>query len=412
LESYVVSEPVAQIGESLNEALQPGSPSSFFPLSSNGHESNEADEPVKIISSHFYPQLLELIADETLSLINDHGLSPSEIVIVSPYLSDALRFSIMNRLEARGIPTRSHRPSRSLHDEPSSHALITLAALAHPHWNVHPPRFDVAYALMNSIDGLDLVRAQLLADIVYHPRDLGLSTFDQIKPDVQERITYVFGERYTLLRDWLLQYRESMPLPLDHFFRKLFGEVLSQPGFGFHANFDFIRVASSLIDSVRTFRMAMEPSIVNMDRPDFDLGSEYIAMLQEGVIAASYLEGWRTKNKDAVLVAPAYTFLMMNNPVAVQFWLDVGSSAWHERLVQPLTHPHVLSRGWPRDKVWMDADEVEANRDGMTRVVIGLLHRCRKRVYLGLSELGESGFEQRGDLLRAFQKVLESGTHL
>ena len=153
--------------------------------------------------------------------------------------------------------------------------------------------------------------------------------------------------------------------------------------------------------------MAMEPSIVNMDRPDFDLGYEYISMLQEGVIAASYLEGWRTKNKDAVLVAPAYTFLMMNHPVTVQFWLDVGSSAWHERLVQPLTHPHVLSRGWPRDKIWTDADEVEANREGMTRVVIGLLHRCKKRVYLGLSELGESGFEQRGDLLRAFQKVLQ-----
>jgi len=26
---------------------------------------------------------------------------------------------------------------------------------------------------------------------------------------------------------------------------------------------------------------------------------------------------------------------------------------------------------------------------------------------LGLSELGESGFEQRGELLRAFQKVLQ-----
>jgi hypothetical protein len=37
----------------------------------------------------------------------------------------------------------------------------------------------------------------------------------------------------------------------------------------------------------------------------------------------------------------------------------------------------------------------------------GLLRRCRERVYLGMSELGESGFEQRGDLLKAFQKVLQ-----
>jgi hypothetical protein len=57
------------------------------------------------------------------------------------------------------------------------------------------------------------------------------------------------------------------------------------------------------------------------------------------VIAASYVEGWRSQNKDAVLVAPAHTFLMMNRPVTAQFWLDVGSSGWHQRLAQPLTHP-------------------------------------------------------------------------
>ena len=164
----------------------------------------------------------------------------------------------MNRLEAAGIPTRSHRPSRSLREEPASQALLTLAALAHPGWNIHPPRFDVAYALMQSIEGLDLVRAQLLAEIVYRPRELRLSTFDEITPEVQERITFVIGNRYTALRDWLLAYREEEELPFDHFLRKLFGEVLSQPGFGFHTNFDSVRVASSLVNSVRHFRQSLE----------------------------------------------------------------------------------------------------------------------------------------------------------
>ncbi len=96
------------------------------------------------------------------------------------------------------------RPSRSLHDEPASHALITLAALAHPHWSIHPPKFDVTYALMQSIEGLDLVRAQLLTEIIYRQRDLGLSPFDNIKPDMQERITFSIGNRYSVLRDWLV----------------------------------------------------------------------------------------------------------------------------------------------------------------------------------------------------------------
>ncbi|MBI5838731.1 MAG: hypothetical protein HZB19_01390 [Chloroflexi bacterium] len=407
-DSFVVPESIAHLGETLTASIAPDVSSFFFPLASETKEEAEETASLHIITSRFYPELLDTVANETQSLISDHLIPPSEIVILAPYLSDALRFSLMNRLEALNVPVRSHRPSRSLRDEPASHALVTLGALAHPYWNIRPPKFDAAYALMQSIEGLDLVRAQLLTEIVYHPRDLQLSTFDQIKPDVQERITYLLGSRYSQLRGWLLAYRESMPLPLDHFFRKLFGEVLSQPGFGYHRNFDSIRVAASLIESVRKFRMAMEPSFVQLDRPNFDFGREYVSMLEDGVIAASYLESWQTEEKDAVLVAPAHTFLMMNRPVTVQFWLDAGSSGWHERLAQPLTHPYVLSREWQPGRIWSDADEVESNREALARLVSGLLHRCRERVYLGLSELGESGFEQRGDLLRAFQKVLQA----
>jgi len=399
-ESFVMSENIANLASSLGRIILPDA-SVSVPEPVEG-------EGVGIIASRFYPDLLDAVVAETKLLIEGAGISPVDIVILSPFLSDALRFSVMNRLEAAGIPTRSHRPSRSLRDEPASQALLTLAALAHPEWNIHPPRFDVAYALMQSIEGLDLVRAQLLAEIVYGPRELRLSTFDGIDPDVQARITFLVGNRYTTLRDWLLAYREGEELPFDHFLRRLFGEVLSQPGFGFHSDFDSVRVASSLVDSVRNFRQSLESTYLYQgDGTRFPyLGKEYIQMLQDGVIAASYLEGWWTQNKDAVLVAPAHTFLMMNRPVTVQFWLDVGSSGWHQRLAQPLTHPHVLTREWEPGRIWTDADEVETSRQAMARVVSGLLHRCRERVYLCLAELGESGFEQRGDLLRAFQRVL------
>jgi hypothetical protein len=182
--------------------------------------------------------------------------------------------------------------------------------------------------------------------------------------------------------------------------------VLSQAGFGFHRNLDSVRVAASLVESVKKFRLAMEPSNVGKDSPAFDFGKEYVAMLNEGVIAASYLEGWQNEDKDAVLVAPAHTFLMMNRPVAIQFWLDPGSSGWYERLSQPLTHPYVLSREWQAGRQWTDADDVQYSKEALARLVSGLLHRCRERVYLGIAELGESGFEGRGELLRAFQKVL------
>ena len=396
-DSFVTSQSVAELGAQLTNAILPNEvnlePGAWNP------------ETLNFVQSRFYPELLDAIADETLALLNE-GVVPSEIVIVAPYLSDSLRFSLTNRLDAREIPWRSHRPSRSLRDEPASHALLTLAALAHPNWNIHPPRFDVAYALMHSIEGMDLVRAQLLTEIVYRQRDFMLGSFDGIKPDVQERITFSFGNRYSALRDWMQAYRESDALPLDHFLRKLFGEVLSQPGFGFHTNFDSVRVAASLVESVRKFRQTFEP----VGQTDVsDLGHEYIAMLNDGVIAAQYLESWRTEDEETVLVAPAYTFLMMNRPATVQFWLDAGSSGWYERLAQPITHPHVLSREWDasQGRMWTDADEVQMSKEALARLTSGLLRRCRERVYLGMSELGESGFEQRGDLLKAFQKVLQ-----
>jgi hypothetical protein len=394
--SFVMSDEVAGLDKSLARAMLPN-------LESNLDDRSVGGDALTVIPSRFYPELLDAVVDEIEHLISVSGVPASEIVVLAPYLSDALRFSIANRLEVRNIAWRSHRPSRSLRDEPASQAMITLAALAHPHWHIRPPKFDVAYALMQSIDGLDLVRAQLLTEIVYRPRDLGLSTFDQIKPDMQERVTFSVGNRYSLLRDWILIYRESDSLPLDHFFRKLFGEVLSQPGFGYHRNHDSVRVAASLVESVKKFRISLDlTGFGNLP----GLGREYIQMLQDGVIAASYLEGWQSEEKNAVLVAPAHTFLLMNRPAAFQFWLDAGSSGWYERLSQPLTHPYVLSRGWEAGRPWTDADDVRYGREALARLVSGLLHRCRRRIYVCLSELGESGFEQRGDLLRACQKVL------
>ena len=397
-ESFVTSAGVQNLSSSLASVIDPS-------IAPPPEGIDELDEVLQYADTHYYPELLDWLTDEIATLLEE-GIPPSEIVVLAPYLSDALRFSLMHRLEARNIPVRSHRPSRSLRDEPATQSLLTLAALAHPQWGIRPSEFDVAYALMQAIDGMDLIRANLLTKIVYRASGQDLSPFDGIKPEVQERITYVFGAHYTELRDWLLAYREQAEVPpFDHFLRKLFGEILSQPGFGFHRDLDAARVAASLIESVKKFRWAMASS----EADALTLGREYIAMLNEGVIAAQYLGAWNMESEDAVLVAPAYTFLMQNRAVAVQFWLNPGSDGWVERLFQPLTHPYVLSRGWDNadGHYWTDADDVAANQASLARLTTGLLRRCKDRLYLGLSELGESGFEQRGVLLKAFQRVLQ-----
>lgn len=357
----------------------------------------------------YHPEMVDWVAAEIASLVHDQGVEPAEIVVLAPFLSDALRFSLANRLEAANVPVKSHRPSRSLREEPAARCLLTLAQLAHPAWEMPPAPFDVIAALMQSLAGLDLIRAQLLAQHGFKTSDGQriLLPFDRIKGDVQQRVTFDLGNRYDRLQAWLAAYREREdgPLELDHFLSRLFGEVLSQPGFGFHDDFDAATITANLIDSARGFRRIIDESEAP-NPPEQTLAQEYVTMAGAGIIADQYLRHWDLDAENAVLLAPAYTFLMSNRPVDVQFWLNVGGQGWTQRLYQPLTNPYVLSRQWPPGRKWTDADEVRVNADGLQRLVLGLLQRCRTGIYLGFSELGEQGYEQRGELLDAFQRML------
>jgi hypothetical protein len=354
----------------------------------------------------YHPEMIDGVAEAITALVDDRGVSPKEIVVLAPYLSDALRFSLMNRLQKQNIPVRSHRPSRSLREEPAAQCLLTLAQLAHPEWQMRPTGFDVVYMLLEAIDGLDLVRAQLLARLVFDAGELTepLKPFDTVSATEQERITFFFGKSYEKLRAWLATYAEGEPMLLDHFFSKLFGEVLSQAGFGFHTDFDAAETAANLIDSAVKFRQMLEETGTTLTHKS--PAREYVEMVGQGIIADQYLRGWDGADEDAVLLAPAYTFLLSNRPVDYQFWLNVGGRGWSERLYQPLTNPYVLTRDWPEQRKWMDYDEVEVARDALFRLTTGLVRRCRKQIYLGFSELGEQGYEQRGDLLQAVQRML------
>src|SRR5690606_23048151 len=124
------------------------------------------------------------------------------------------------------------------------------------------------------------------------------------------------------------------------------------------------------------------------------LGRSYLELINAGVVGALFVPGWQVP-EDAVFLGPAYSFMMRNRMVDVQFWLDVGSNSWWNRLYQPLTHPYVLTRTWPANQMWTDFDEFESRQETMRRLLLGLIRRTRHEIYLGISDYGESGMEQR-----------------
>jgi hypothetical protein len=365
--------------------------------------------------TRFYPQMLDWVVDKIAELQQD-GVPPEEIVVLAPFVSDALRFAFTDRMTARGLPVQSHRPSRPLSEEPPAKTMLTLARLAFPHWQLLPDPFDVTQALHQAIANLDLIRASLLTRIVYRQStrpDGPLTAFEQIEGDMRDRISYQAGGQFDALRAWLLSVQtEAAPPPLDHFFSRLFGELLSQPGFGFHSREETGHIVAQLIDSARRFRQVAEqvPLDVIDGAPQFAdadaINRAYLETIEQGIAAAQYVRRWESRGDAAVLITPATTFLMSNRPATYQFWLDAGSSGWWERIAQPLTHPYVLSASWEPGRVWTDTDEVAAQRDRLSRLVLGLTRRCRRHIFVVNAEISEQGMEQRGQLLLALHRLL------
>ncbi len=365
---------------------------------------------VPLIGFRFFPQMIDWAVGEIRRLVEEEGVPPGEIAILAPFVSDALRFSVQTRLTEMGIASTTHRPSRALDAEPAARTLLTLAKLAHPHWGMRPAAADVTLALSLTVDALDPVRAHLLSRIVYPERrpTIELGRFGELVPDMQERITFRLGEVYDRLRDWIYTYRANPDLiPLDQFFARFFGELLSQPGFGFHDDRDTARIANQLVESARNFRWALENVAEGEEQVDLytRLGREYVGLVEQGALGALYAPGWKPID-EAVFIAPAYTFLMRNQKVAYQFWLDIGSGGWWERLYQPLTHPYVLSKRWPANEPWSDMAEYTKRQETMNRLLLGLIRRTGQAIYLGISDYSESGFEQRGALLMLVNRLL------
>ena len=394
-QNFISSAPVSYFSTCLAQSIN-HEMSVDFPL-------QEIEPAFSIHNYRFYPEMVNAVAVKIADLVHN-GIPPGEIAVLSPFLSDSLRFSLLNALNNLNIPARSHRPSRSLREEPAVQCLLNWAKLAHPDWGFFLSKSDLRFTLHQSIENLDLMRADLLASITYRENNpaAGLTSFDMIRPDMQERITHTHGLAFEKLRSWLENYKAGPVWDLDVFFSRIFGELLSQPGFSFHNQYALASSAALLIESTQKFRRDTVSLILEGE----PLGKGYIKLVEEGLVAAQYLQSWQEPVEDAVLLSPAYTFLMINRPAACQFWLDAGSIGWWERLLQPITHPYVLSRYWPENTPWTDTYEFSTNQANMTRLVQGLLHRCREHLYLVTSSYNEQGDEQKGPLLQAVQVLL------
>lgn len=359
---------------------------------------------------HFYPEMIKDVCLKIDNLINNEKIPASEIVILSPYLSDSLNFSLMTILEQKQIFTTTSRPSRKYLDDPVIRSMLTLTKIAYPEWGFLVSKFDVRNMLLVLFPGMDIIRADLISQTLFKITQdkIQINSFDQISnADTRNKITYLFGEKIESLRQWILKNKTYESQPLDVFLSQIYGEILSQPGFGFFADFSAANTISKMILSIKNFR-SFATQFLGLDH--LQMSIEYIKTMDEGLIPSAIFYPIE-ENNQSVFIAPAHTFLMQNRSSQYQFWLDVGNLGWWERLNQPLTHPYLLSHRWKKGIVWTIQDEFQANQSAMLRVVQGLLNRCKEHVFISYVHTNEHGTEQRGPLLRAFQSLQKQYYH-
>ncbi|MFC1465607.1 MAG: UvrD-helicase domain-containing protein [Candidatus Brachytrichaceae bacterium NZ_4S206] len=381
--------------------------------------------------ARYWATMVQAVADRIGEIVRS-GAPAHEIAVVAPVVEDVLRFELEERLRRYDVSVRVVRPSRPLHDQPLVRAMVAFARLGHPGWEQPVSSQDLARALVLVISGLDVVRAQFIADAARRAcGPTGIVALPALnEPALWDRVGSLFHERYVVLRDWLVAWageRQAQAAPLDVFWQRLIAEVLSQSGFTLSEDPEARVMCDKLIASARAFREVFEqadlaslPAVEALPaevpvlglgpKPDvdkaMDAGQAYVVALTQNVLAAEYApERTPDVSEGGILLAPVYTYLTGDYRSRYQFWLDVNALSWHERFYQPLTHPYVLSREWSPGARWTDEDEQRASRDLLARVVGGLAFRCHERIYLAASELTVAGQEERGMLAQALRRL-------
>ncbi|MBC7243304.1 MAG: ATP-dependent helicase [Anaerolineae bacterium] len=358
---------------------------------------------IHLYQTTYRSDMIRWVGQQAAALV-ESGVPPAEIAIIAPYVDGVLRFGLQEALRSHGIPFRILRRWTSFRDDAVVRALLTLSALAHPEWERFPQPQEVAEALSQLIPDLDLVRAALLVSVLYEPR-AGLKDAGELDPHLRERIGFAAVERYQELYQWIKEYIAGQPLSLDRFLSRFFEEVLCAKGFWPPENLDAHRACSRLMESARKFRWAA-PALGGLEPESPQLGRHYLEMIDQGVVAARYIERAQEADAPAVLIAPVYAYLLENHSSDVHFWVDVGAPEWWRPPHQPLTNPIVLSRRWQAGQTWdMDHDLALRNRL-MVRMVEGLARRCRRRAYLCASDISSIGLVQDGPFLTTALRVL------
>ena len=106
-------------------------------------------EGISISHQRFFTEMIDWVSNEIARLVQS-DVPPEQIAVLSPYMSDSLRFSLGQSLKKINLETYSNRPSRTILDEPVIRCVLTLSKIAHPQWGLTVSEQEVMLSLSYS----------------------------------------------------------------------------------------------------------------------------------------------------------------------------------------------------------------------------------------------------------------------
>lgn len=346
------------------------------------------------IQEELRSEMIEKITKRIHQLLNE-GLCPKDIAVICPIVDGVLEYYLKNYFEKLSINIINISRTTRYIDQSFIRALVTLACLCHPHWEINPSEFDIAN-LVSIVLGLDPVRSGLIARETVKLKPFTLPDFNNL--ELRERIGFKNSDKYDFLKNWIEKYREGKPLPIDIFLQSGFVAILlNLPNVESQ-----ISIYRAFIESATNFLKIIENKL------NEDPGKTFIKMIKQGIKPAETIQDLEQKifSEDLIISTPqAYLYSSLNKKV--QIWTDVSSSLWHRSDVEELDNPYALSPLYKEGDTWTEDLDEEYKLLKCGVLIKRLLRRCSRLVILAQSQYSQDGYENDGLL----PEILEGITY-
>lgn len=362
-----------------------------------------------LIHRRYRREMLVDLAHYLAEYLQREQMPAREVAIIVPYLDGALRYKLTEALRQAGVPYQLSRRRASPREEPHVRTWLTFLALAHPDWQIYPSQYDMAEALQLALYGLDPARAALIAQSLYQPAMPSLRDTMELTGKQVERIGEEMVAKVEMVRRWLAEHGTAdgeARYPLDHFLHHLFANLLSQPDIRPVPDEQGAAVCDWLVRTATRLRQAAPALGLATPR---QIGRAFINGIYNGLVTADPPALGDPPDPNGVQISTIYGFLLGEQDVAVQVWLETAATGWWDMPRQPLSNTFVLAQSWDTEAQWTLEDDVRIRNDLLSRIMHGLTSRCGRGVILATSELDRRGVRQENPLWRALQPVLGGG---